>query len=142
MIESINITYISIFAVLLYLYLFLFTGVRTNSKAGELYEKVRSGLRSKINKNDKLRGIFEFAGNKCLPAISSKFYTGLRYVHTFSLFIHRTELFLTGKAGYYPAEFMNYSALALRKLYDGSPQVWLVYSSLLIVVFYFILTVF
>jgi hypothetical protein len=77
-----------------------------------------------------------------LPSLSAALSAGVNNLHYFSLYIVKFEHVLKTKGGYYPSEAVNYTALALRKLYDGNPQIWLVYSSLIIVVFYFILTVF
>lgn len=142
MIESVNITYFWIFAALLYVYLLLFSVIKINAKAKELYAKIESNVCSVITKNNGVNSVYELIYHKILPSISTAFSNGVNYLHSFSLYIVKFEHVLKTKGGYYPSEAVNYTALALRKLYDGNPQIWLVYSSLVIVIFYFILTVF
>jgi hypothetical protein len=142
MIESVNIIYFWIFTVMLYLYLLLFSIIKINAKAKELYVKIESNVCTIITNNNGVNSVYELIYHKVLPSLSAALSAGVNNLHYFSLYIVKFEHVLKTKGGYYPSEAVNYTALALRKLYDGNPQIWLVYSSLIIVVFYFILTVF
>lgn len=142
MIEVVNITLYIVLSIIVYLFLLLYSAILIYEKAGKLYLQLISWLKSLIKKNDNVEEVFKTLRNKVTPQIKGAFSVALNSLNTFSLFIDKFEQFNKQKGGYYPAEAVNYSALALRKLYDGSPQVWLVYSSVAIVVFYFILTVF
>ncbi len=142
MIESINITYFFIFSSLLFLYLLLFSIIKISGKAEELYNKIKSGVNTLISKNKQAEEAVKLFYSKFLPALNKIFSIAIKNLYSLSLYINKFEIVLKSKGGYSPSDAVNYSALALRKLYDGNAQLWLVYSSLVIVVFYFILTVF
>jgi hypothetical protein len=142
MIEGINITYFVIFSILLYLYLLLFGAVNINSYAGCLYAKLKANINVLVGKNNTVQNIFNTTRIKIFPFIAISFSTSIKYLHAFSIYLDRFDIALKIKVVDYLDEPVDYLALILRKLYDGSPRIWLVYSSLVIVVFYFILTVF
>jgi hypothetical protein len=142
MIESVNLTAYIILCVLLYSFLIKFILINSNQHIRELYEKVNLFIYSLITKNIKVKGILHsIYTNIILPSrtvfIKVLVYLKISCEGLFDFTASLDEKFHSGLG-----QSADYASLTIRKLYDGNAQLYIVYSTAVIVVFYFILTVF
>lgn len=136
MIEGINNTTFIVLSVIVYLYVLVFILVNLNKRIRMFYlqmpEKAFMPLKEKTPKL--LQNIF--------LVINNAFNSMLEYFVIVSDYMIRFDTNFTQTSEYTLNELLNYCSLSLRKLYTENLQAVVIYSSLAIVVFYFILSIF
>lgn len=142
MIEALNNTYFIISAILVYLLCLLIILINTLDAAAAIYTRLKGKLLNLINKNIRTQQLYKTITDKIIPALILYLKKTETLLTSISLPFLKFDSFIEHGIFQNIDTPVNYSALLLRKLYDGNPGIWLIYSSLAIVAFYFILTIF
>ena len=138
MIENINISIYIVLIVIVYLFVILVSLYNSGSAFRNFVDSFISGLQ----KIKVLKNIQEFISGKILPVIRFSVSILIKVLSGVSEFTCRVDEFLSGSNKVIFAQPVNLTALVLRKLYGENEQIMLAAAAGIIVVFYFILTVF
>jgi len=142
MIESINITYYSIFTIICYVFLLLFAAVNINDAAEEYFTKFKIKIKTVLTVNPKVKNLLVLLKKRIYLPILIVFKFIHQYLTMFSEYFYTFDKFITNAFGVILGESIDYTSLALRKLYGENVQALIIYGSAAIVVFYFILSIF
>lgn len=142
MIENLNNTYFIAAVLMNYVFLILFSSILTSEYVRNIYQKTKEKLSGVIRKNKYAEQIFNFIVRKVLPAIKVLVIKFVHVLHSISIIYNKIDLFIQNEIFGNLDEPVNYSALTLRKLYEVNSRLWVIYSIISMVAFYFILTIF
>lgn len=140
--EYLNNIYFIVSAILVYLLLALQSAVSISQYARNVYDKIIKELSTLIRKNKQADRAVNFIGKIVIPGTGHFVLKFINVLNTVSSTLIRFDKFLQDEVYGNIGEPVNYSALLLRKLYEGESRVWVIYSVISIVAFYFILTIF
>lgn len=141
MIDSLNSLYFVIFIIIFYLWIVIFIAGRVSTRVNEFYIKIVGHISLTINKNKTVNQMFRIFPAGIISVLRSGTQSFINFMNPAAVYTAKFDEILEGKI-LFIAEAESYPALIIRKLYEGNFSTWLVYSSIVIVLFYFILTVF
>jgi hypothetical protein len=127
---------------LMYLFLVIFTVLRLSKTDRKIYYAFLDRINAFIHKNKKVFVVFDFIKYRLLFYFGKALAIIFKFLKIFSYYIYKLDLLLKRNDFVIIGEPVNYAALVLRKLYTENVQAAIVYISLVIVLFYFILSVF
>ena len=142
MINSIDITWFLPFCIPLFISLILFSLIEIFPSASRYYKELLNKVKILLFKNEKLSAILLKLWNTLQQSTKSLWKFLIKYLALISAQFQRVDLFITNRDATLIGEPINYFSLTLRKLFDTSIHTWIVYSAALIMLFYFILTIF
>ena len=142
MIENLNNAYFIAAILLDYLCLILLSAILISVDVRNIYQKIKDKLSGIIRKNNYAEQIFTFIFRKVLPVIKVLVFKIIHVLHSISIIFDKIDLFIQNEIFGNLDVPLNYSALSLRKLYEVNPRLWVIYSIISMVAFYFILTIF
>jgi len=137
-----NINLFIVLITVIYLYMILFTLINLSQAVRVFYNKLLDKLNALINKNKKVGGVLDFIKSKILFYMNKALRIVFKFLLILSYYIFKFDLYIIKNDSVLVDEPVNYTALVLRKLYTENIRTVIVYSSLVLVIFYFILSVF
>lgn len=142
MINSIDTAWFLPFCIPLLIFLALFSLIKIFPSINTYYIKLLDKLNILLPKNEKLKDLLSKLWNSLLQNANFSWRFLIKNLSVISSQFKKIDSFISTKDTIIIGEPVNYFSLTLRKLFDTSVHTWIVYTAALIMLFYFILTIF